>query len=217
MRRKVELVSGQYYHVYNRGVEKRDIFLDDSDYLRFLKSLKCFNQEDPIFSLFWDDIKKRNLGVGSLKSRKLVDIVAYCLNPNHFHLLLKQVIDGGISEFMRRLGTGYTGYFNHKYQRSGVLFQGRFKSIHISSNSYLLYLSAYINENNFIHGYTENSRNWKYSSYSDYIGERQGELCNKDIILDQFGYDFKGYEEFSRENALYLKERKEDEKYLLEK
>lgn len=216
MRRKVEFINDQYYHVYNRGVEKRDVFLNDSDYLRFLKSLNHFNQEDPVFSLYWNDIKKKNLGVGSLKSKKLVNIVAYCLNPNHFHLLLKQVLEGGISEFMKRLGTGYTGYFNHKHKRSGVLFQGRFKSIHVNSNAYLLYLSAYINENNFIHGYSKNSQIWKYSSYSDYIGKRQGKMCDKNIILDQFDNNFKRYEEFSRENALHLKGKKEDEKYLLE-
>jgi putative transposase len=215
MRKKVEFINEQYYHVYNRGVEKRDVFLNDSDYLRFLKSLNYFNQEEPIFSLYWNDIKKKDLGVGPLKS-KLVDIVAYCLNHNHFHLLLKQRIDGGISEFMKRLGAGYTGYFNHKHKRSGALFQGRFKSIHVNSNAYLLYLSAYINENNFIHGYSKDSRAWKYSSYLDYIGKRQGKMCEKDIILSQFDYKFKQYEEFSRENALYLKNKKEDEKYLLE-
>jgi len=221
MRRKVEFTNDQYYHVYNRGVEKRKIFLDDSDYLRFLKSLNYFNQEEPIFSLFWNDVKQKNLGVGSLKSlksksRKLVDIVAYCLNPNHFHLLLKQKIDGGISEFMKRLGIGYTSYFNHKYQRTGVLFQGRTKSIHVNSNEYLLYLSAYINENNFIHGYSKNSQAWKYSSYLDYVGKRQGKMCDKSIILNQFNNNFSQYEEFSRENALHLKEKKENEKYLLE-
>jgi putative transposase len=215
MRRKVEFVKDQYYHVYNRGVEKREIFLEDSDYLRFIKSLNYFNQEEPIFSLFWNDIKQKKLGVGSLKS-KLVDIVVYCLNPNHFHLLLKQKMDGGISEFMKRLGIGYTNYFNHKHQRSGVLFQGRTKSIHVNSNEYLLYLSAYINENNFIHGYSKNSQAWKYSSYLDYVGKRQGKLCDKSIILDQFNNNFKQYEEFSRENALHLKGKKEDEKYLLE-
>ncbi|MFA6285630.1 MAG: transposase [Parcubacteria group bacterium] len=215
MRRKVEFINEQYYHVYNRGVEKRDVFLGDPDYLRFLKSLNNFNQEDPVLSLFWNDIKKKNLGVGSLKS-KLVDIIVYCLNPNHFHLLLKQRINGGISEFMKRLGTGYTGYFNHKHERSGVLFQGRFKSIHVNSNAYLLYLSAYINENNFIHGYSKDSHAWKYSSYLDYIGKRQGKMCDKNIILDQFNNNFKQYEEFSKENALHLKNKKEDEKYLLE-
>jgi putative transposase len=125
-------------------------------------------------------------------------------------------MDGGISEFMKRLGIGYTSYFNHKHQRSGVLFQGRTKSIHVNSNEYLLYLSAYINENNFIHGYSKDSRDWKYSSYLDYVGDRQGKICDKKIILDQFNNDFKRYEEFSRENAVHLKWKKEDEKYLLE-
>jgi putative transposase len=218
MRKKVELVNDQYYHIYNRGVEKREIFLDESDYFRFLKSLNDFNQEDPVFSLYWNDMKIKSLGVQPPNSKveKIVDIIAYCLNPNHFHLLLKQRSNHGISEFMKRMGAGYTGYFNHKYKRSGVLFQGSFKSIHVDSNEYLLYLSAYINENSFIHGYVSNSRMWEHSSYLEYIEGREISLCNKSIILDQFNNNFKKYEEFSKENSLHLKERKEDEKYLLE-
>jgi len=103
---RVVFAKDEFYHAYNRGVEKRDVFLDDYDYLRFLKSIREFNQEDPVGSIYLRDLnKKRNLAVGPLKNENsLVDVVAYCLNPNHFHLILKQVRDGGISEFMKRLG-----------------------------------------------------------------------------------------------------------------
>lgn len=130
---------------------------------------------------------------GPTPKSELVQIVAYCLNPNHFHMILKQVSDNGISEFMKRLGGGYTWHFNKKHNRSGALFQGRFKSIHIDTNEYLLHLSAYVNKNDFIHGYGKIE--WKYSSYLDYIGKRNGKLCHKGIILGQFK-DQKDYTDF---------------------
>jgi REP element-mobilizing transposase RayT len=208
-------VTNEYYHVYNRGFEKRNIFLCDNDYLRFIESIKEFNNVKPIYSLYLhNQLKKRGvLDVGRLK--KLVSVICYCLNPNHFHFILKQEAENGISEFMKRLGGGYAKYFNHKYKRSGFLFQGKFKSIHIDSNSYLLYLSAYINENHFIHGLGK-SEEWNFSSYSDYVGKTNCGICKTNIILEQFNNDFKRYEEFSKENAIHLKNRKEDEKYLLE-
>ncbi len=88
---------------------------------------------------------------GKRKNGKLVDFIAYCINPNHYHFILRQLVDGGLSRFMQKFGGGYTQYYNKKNQRSGVLFQGTFKSIHINSNEYLLYLSAYVNLNNKVH------------------------------------------------------------------
>ena len=113
---------------------------------------------------------------------------------------------------MQKLGTSYTMYFNKRHKRNGSLFQGKFKSIHIDSNEYLLYLSAYVNYNNFIHG---GSKNWEYSSVQDFLGERNGTLCDKDVILDQFR-NVDDYKEFLDNNALYLKEKKKIEKYILE-
>ena len=202
-------ISGEYYHVYNRGVEKRNIFDNEADYKRFRSSLKDFNSTDPAWKIEWAKEKGE-----ILKGEMLVEIVAYCLNPNHFHLLLKQIRDNGISDFMRKLGTGHTMYFNKKHDRSGVLFQGKFKSVHVKDNNHLLYLSAYVNRNYFIHGYGDDA-NWPYSSLWDYTGERDGKICEKGVILDKFK-DKKDYQKFIQENALYMKEKKEDEKYLLE-
>jgi len=212
--RKQPLITGEYYHIYNRGVDKRKIFLSDKDYFRFLTSMKEFNQVDPIFSLYWHNQQKRKQDVGVGHLQKLVEIVCYCLNPNHIHLILKQLIKNGISEFMKRLGGGYTNYFNHHYKRSGVLFQGKFKSVHIKKNPYLLYLSAYVNRNYFIHGYGDDS-SWPYSSFWDYTGKRNSGICDMNVILDQFK-NKNEYREFAQENALHLKEKKETEKYLLE-
>ncbi|KKR20019.1 MAG: hypothetical protein UT50_C0023G0001 [Candidatus Moranbacteria bacterium GW2011_GWA2_39_41] len=129
-----DFVDGEYYHVFNRGVEKRDIFLDKYDYSRFLKSIKEFNQIEPVISLYIKS-KTNSVGVKPLQNDALVEIVAYNLLPNHFHFILKQLRDGGVSEFMKRMGGGYTGYFNHRYRRSGSLFQGRFKAVYVNSFS----------------------------------------------------------------------------------
>ena len=218
--RKTEFANNEYYHIYNRGVDKREVFLDEGDYARFLTSMREFNRVDPIGSLYEKYLAEEKRGLSPHKGdlvptlTPLVEIVAYCLNPNHFHIILRQLSEGGISKFMLKLSSGYSSYFNKKYKRSGSLFQGPFKSIHIDSNEYLLHLSAYVNKNNFIHGY--NCDNWKYSSLLDYLGKRCGTLCNKEAILAQFDNNIEKYEEFLEANALYLKEKKESAKYLLE-
>ena len=220
--RKTIFANGEYYHIYNRGVDKREVFLDDFDYIRFLESIREFNNEIPSGGLYEKYLKNKKLEARGSTSimeveplaHPLVEIICYCLNPNHFHLVLKQVSDSGISEFMRRLGGGYTYYFNKKYERSGSLFQGRFKSIYIDTNEYLLHLSAYVNKNNFIHGYNKND-DWQYSSYLDYIGKRDGELCSKEAILGQFK-NKKEYGDFMEKTATYLKDKKEIQKYLLD-
>ena len=114
----------------------------------FLQSVIAFNQVDPIGSLYEYSFKKEE--VNKIKE-PLVVIVAYCLNQNHFHFILTPISDGGIQKFMHRLGTGYTMFFNEKYKRSGSLFQGRYKAVHIETNEYLIHLSAYVNLNDRVH------------------------------------------------------------------
>jgi len=138
----------EFYHIYNRGVDKRDIFMDSDDLYRFLKSMNDFNVQDPIGSIYEHSFK---LGSPTPKLKKLVNFVAYCLNQNHYHFILEPLVDNGIQKFMHKLSTGYTNYFNEKYKRSGSLFQGGYKAIHINSNEYLLHASVYINLNYKIH------------------------------------------------------------------
>ena len=184
--RKFEFQTGEFYHIYNRGVDKREVFLDKWDYVRFLKSLREFNND----SIYEQRVYARNRELMGLSPEAsglstLEEFITYCLNPNHFHFLLKQLRDNGIRIFMHKLGTGYTCYFNQKYNRSGSLFQGPFKAIHIKSDSYLLWLSGYINGNAEIHKIAK-AENWIWGSYLDYTGKRRGMLCNKNIILSQF-------------------------------
>lgn len=217
--RKTEFAIGEYYHVYNRGVDKRDVFLDGQDYARFLTSIIEFNRVDPIGSLFEKNLaEKRGLSPqkeGDLvPADPLVEVIAYCLNKNHYHLISKQLKDGGISKFMLKLSSGYSSYFNKKYERSGSLFQGPFKSIHINSNEYLLHLSAYVNCNCEVHKIAE-AENYKWCSFPDYIGKSNGTLCNKEVILGQFK-NLEEYREYAKINAEEMRNKKEMEKLLLE-
>jgi REP element-mobilizing transposase RayT len=201
-------VAGEYYHIYNRGVEKIDVFRDERDYRRFLKSLAEFNTSESAYKI--DRANRKGLNVDE---KPYVEIIAYCLNPNHFHLLLKQVVESGISEFMRKLGTGHTMYFNKRHDRSGVLFQGKFKSRHVKSNNQLLYLSAYINCNSEIHEIAK-AEKYKWCSFGEYLS-REKILCNKEIVLSQFR-NAEEYKNFCEENAFEIRERRSFEDLSLE-
>ena len=188
MNRKTVFANGEIYHVYNRGVDKRIIFSDRIDSDRFLRSMRAFNVKDPVRSLQLAESVAQPLNAeGAGDTEKLVEIIAYCLNPNHFHLILRQISDGGISEFMKRLSGGYTWYFNNKYERSGSLFQGKFKAIHVETNEYLLHVSAYVNLNFRVHSYSGKAADFVRSSWDEYMDESVKPLCMKDTILGQFG------------------------------
>src|SRR6185503_10946201 len=145
--RKEPLVTGEYYHIYNRGVDKRDIFNDLNDLARFKESIKQFNQVEGIGSLEMYNKSVRALDSHPLKSQPVVAIVAFCVNPNHFHFVLKQLVDGGIAKFMQKLQAGYTSYFNIKNSRTGSLFQGTFKSHLVSNENYFNKIIGYKNKN----------------------------------------------------------------------
>lgn len=220
--RKTIFTDNKHYHIFNRGTDKREIFSDFHDYERFLLSMNLLNDINDGLMIEWRDYKKANpfpnlndfLKLRFRKRDPLVEIIVYCLNPNHYHFILKQITDKGIEKFLHKIGTSHTKYYNEKYKRNGSLFQGVFKSILIDSDEYLLYLSAYINKNNFIHGYNKND-DWEYSSLPDYLGERNAGLVNKKIILEQFK-NIDEYDEFLKNNALYMRNKKELEKYLIE-
>jgi len=210
--RKTALVNNEYYHIYNRGVDKREIFLDKNDLFYFFDGVKEFNGQEPIGSLYLKNLD-RDKQVLISQAYQLVNIVAFCLNPNHFHLILKQNSDKGIEKFMQRLGTSYTKHFNHKNNRTGALFQGKFKSKHIDNNEYLLYLSAYVNFNDKIHG-IESPEKITFSSLKEYTENMSG-ICEKSIILDQFK-NREGYKKFLSDSIAELIRQKEGKKELEE-
>ena len=207
--RKIVLSNDEYYHVYNRGVEKRSITEDSDDVARFMQSINDFNSADPIGSIYekhyhdnhneGEVVEKANKDklFGNGVSKKLVEVVAYCLNPNHFHFLLRQTEDDGIAQFMQRLGGGYTKYFNHKHKRVGPLFQGPFKAIHVENDEYLLHLSAYINLNNKVHHLNEDVMRFHRSSWDEYLGKTENGICSKEVILERFA-TISDYSEYAK-------------------
>lgn len=208
---RVPLADGEYYHIYNRGVEKRTVFTARADYERFLFDLYALNDRHPFFNSQYhyrgstsiERLATRARTLGERQQRvTLVDLVCFCLMPNHYHLLLRQRGDDGVSLFMQKLGTAYTMYFNEKYQRSGALFQGRYKAIHVPRDRYFLPLSRYIHLNPLD---TIEPR-WKrmgiksiprarhflltypWSSYADYVGNPQFPfLLDTELIRGIFG------------------------------
>jgi putative transposase len=145
MQRSFHFAPREFYHLYNRGTEKRKIFLCRADYARFLALLYLANQETPTVL----KIQGRTLEelVEERSGTPLVEIATYCLMPNHFHLLVRGVEEGGVGKFMQKLTTGYTMYFNKKNERTGTLFQGRYKATHVADDRYLRYLISYIHLN----------------------------------------------------------------------
>lgn len=175
-------VDNFFYHIYNRGVEKRRIFNNPSDYQRFLKMIYYyqFSGPKPSFSTYM----RRKVKDFS-KNPKIVEIVAYCLMPNHFHLLIKQLRENGVSEFIGKLSNGYTKYYNIKYGRIGPLLQGVFKAKIMETNEHMLHISRYIHLNPYVAGLVESLNTYPYSSYQEYIGGNNG-ICFLEPILEFF-------------------------------
>ena len=174
--KRPKFVTGEYYHILNRGVEKRDIFLETADFFRFIFCLYELNDKNMV--VMRDRIEERKLrrrgketSIGSTygfynkKRELLVEVVVFCLMPNHYHLVLRQLVDGGISLFMKKLSNSYTGYFNEKYNRKGIgpLFQGRFKAVHVENDKQLTALVAYI----FTNPIDLIEKNWKEAGAKD--------------------------------------------------
>ena len=204
--RKVSFANGEFYHIYNRGVDKRNIFTDYADLARFFQSMQEFNTLEPIGSIFENSFQKEKV-LGS-EASKLVNFIAYCLNPNHFHFILEQVSEKGIEKFLHRLSTGYTKYFNNRHKRNGSLFQGVFKSKHVDSNEYLLHLSVYVNLNNDPKLLGSFASKLSKSSWSEYVGDSKAKnFCKKDIILEQFKNP-KEYKKFALSSLDDILERK---------
>jgi len=213
--RKTQFAEGEFYHIFNRGVDKRIVFNNQRDLNRFFQSMVLFNTEEPIGSIYEHTYIKNTFGSSTskkIKGRRLVNIVCYCLNPNHYHFILQPSIEKGIEKFMHRLSTGYTKYFNAKYKRSGVLFQGRYKSIHIDSNEQLLHTSVYVNLNFKGHCFgssTSKTEEKMYlSSWDEYNGKSKFNFCKKDDILGQFK-NRKEYKRFAEQALPGILERKE--------
>src|SRR3989344_3757415 len=167
MSRTLVFSQNEFYHIYNRGTEKRIIFSIKADYERFIALLYLCNG---IENIHLNNLPRLSLAERLLSDQTdpIVNIVAYCLMPNHFHLMLQERVDKGISRFMQKVITGYTMYFNKRNERTGVLFQGKFKATHA-------------NQENFLNQYP-------HSSYLDYCGKKRLEekIINKEALPEYF-------------------------------
>jgi len=194
MLRKDPFITGEYYHLWNRGIDKRNIFKLQKDFERFMMLLYVANSEDAIKLDNLTNILHKGYEeiMVTEKGKPLVSIGAWCLMTNHFHLMVRQEVDGGITKFMRKLGTGYSMFFNKKYQRQGALFGGPFKSKCIKvDDNYMQHLFGYIHLNSLDIKFSDwkkeidklsSSKNlemksfldsYRYSSYLDYMSKNR--------------------------------------------
>ena len=193
-----QYVENSYYHIYNRGVEKRRIFLEEQDYRVFLSYLKeylSFRDQKTLSKKLADysiSYKERESILRILHLNNFYDemtLMAYCLMPNHFHFFVKQRNALSIDKFMNSLCTRYTMYYNKKYKRDGALYQGVYKAVYIENDEQFIYLSKYIHKQSFIHLATKGDAlgGWEQpSSYPEYLGKRKTEWIHPEEILSYF-------------------------------
>ena len=204
-RRTTPLVTNEIYHIFNRGVEKREIFLDRRDYQRFINVTWYYTvPEVSKYSLSSSTSGNTPRGWKTGGVRKKVEIICYCLMPNHYHFLLRQEETSGVSSFISLIQNSYTRYFNTKYKRIGPLFQGPFKAVRVETEEQLLHLSRYIHLNPFVADLVKNPEAYQWSSLEDYFGSKEREVSTE-IVLSHFNKSKGGYRKFVIDHADYAK------------
>jgi putative transposase len=223
--RKEPFTIGNFVHVYNRGNRKQPIVIDEKDRWHFLQMLYYFNTEKTPPNPFQElrhnlksDFNHKLIWPKEWPPRQpIVTILAFVLMKNHFHLILKEIKKEGIALFMQKLGTGMTMYFNKKYDESGRLFQGAYKARCVNEDSYMRYLSVYIQVKNIFELYPGGLRKavqnfdkafdwaaqYPYASLGDYFTDRNSPIISKDILGELFS-DSEEYKEFARECVLSM-------------
>lgn len=202
-------IEDSFYHIYNRGVNKRTIFIDGMDYSVFLSYLKTYllpKDKEKLFSIIANpnSTSKEKEHASQLlllnNFHKRIKLIAYCLMPNHFHLLIKQAEKNDLEYFMRSLMTRYTKYFNHKHGRIGPLFQGDYKAVMVTTDPQLLHLTRYIHLNPLKLSKSQNiseSLLLQPSSYLVYLGKVKQEWIKPKFILQNFSASgFNSYQSF---------------------
>lgn len=191
--RKVVFANGEVYHTFNRGIDQRPTFTTKKEYMRALKALDLYRFSNPPLKLTKALLLEKEMErIFFLRlnkeGKKLAEIISYCLMPNHFHLLLRQKLESGISKFLSNLSNSYTRYFNTKHERLGPIFEGMFKAVRIENDRQLVHVSRYIHLNpvtSFVIKETELDT-YPWSSLPEFLGGREGEICDKELVLDLF-------------------------------
>lgn len=181
--RIIPFANGEFYHIYNRGLEKKDIFYQPRDYSHFIKTFFYYQIDDPK-PRFSNYRRSQLFPIDS--SKKIVNIICYCLMPNHFHLLVKQLKDGGVSEFMRRFILSYIKYINLKYNHQGPLLNGPFRAVRMETDEQLVHISRYIHLNPLVSLLVKDLNFYSWSSYKTYIGLEDNPTIAKEEILTFF-------------------------------
>lgn len=190
--RKRIFVNHHYYHVFNRGVNKQKVFISEGDYPRLLELLQYYSFDRlPLRYSHYRRLPSTSKANFLRRLHKLhtrrVYIISYCLMPNHYHLLLRQQIDGGIPRFVSDVQNGFTKYLNLKHDRSGPIFQGPFRAIHIKDDSQFLHLSRYIHLNPYsdrLVKTTTELRRYPWSSLIEYLNPTSPGICEKKLLLE---------------------------------
>lgn len=221
--RRIPLITDEIYHIVNRGNASAPIFKTKHDYQKFIQTFLFYqNENPPIRFSKLNNIPQpeRDELLEKLKKEKqlLVEIIAYCLMPNHYHFILKQTQDRGILNFIRLSTNSYARYFNTKYKRKGSLFESRFKAVRVETDSQLIHLSRYVHLNpysSFLVKDPEGLLRYPFSSLSEYIGASTTNICSKEIVLGQFS-GLKGYQRFVIDRADYQRSLSEIKHQILE-
>lgn len=175
--------ENSYWHVFNRGVDKRKIFLDEDDFKIFKYYLYIYlSPIDAILKIY----PQLPLRVQRNNLNDQADLIAYCLMPNHFHFLLGQKSKTAISKLMKQVSNAYTRFFNAKYDRVGSMMQGRFKAVRIKTDEQLVHVSRYIHLNPVSANLVKDLRYYKWSSYNGYINNLEDSFCKNDLIMKLF-------------------------------
>lgn len=207
--RQIPLVTGEIYHTFNRGIDNRITFTNKREYKRALEIIRFYQFASPplklsrFLTLSTEDKERITSQLNALP--KLVNVISFCLMPNHFHFLLQQMVDNGISRFLSQLQNSYTRYFNTKHERVGPLFLDQFKAVRIETNEQLLHVSRYIHLNpysSFVVKTIKELITHRWSSLPEYLFPEKEKLCDKTLVLSQFKN--KGaYEKFIFDQADY--------------
>lgn len=221
--RKVIFANNEYYHVFNRSIHKEPILTKHRDCQRALKTLEYYRFENPpirlsYFLAFGVDKRLEIIRSLSNKAKKIVDIISFVFMPNHFHFLLKQNEDKGISKFLALFQNSYSRYFNTKNNRQGHVFQGQFKAVWIENEDQLLHINRYIHLNpytSYVVKTLSELEQYSYSSLPDYLNGQRETICNTQEILSHFSTN-KKYKDFLFYQADYQRKLDEIKHLILE-
>ncbi len=215
-------MKGDIYHIVNRGVNKQKIFLSDKDYERFVTNLYVFNNKNGAIR-----VSKKDFLKDPPEQEKIVEILKWTLMPNHYHLLIEEVVDGGVVDFVKRIGNGYTKYFNIKNNRSGYLFQNAAKIILAKNETHFTYLPIYIDLNPIDlmqadwkeNGIKDSQKilefisSYKWASVADYIGDgNYPSIISKEKFFEVFEYTS---EQYKKELKEWVNNNKEKDREIL--